>query len=142
MPKFDSLPGLQALGNVSEDTDMTGQILVIDDDEKILRIFNLLIKSFGYSPVLVNDPVKGLEMLRENPPSLILLDLMMSSMNGLQFLDERRKIPGALKVPVVILSAWRLNDEELAPYADSIAEVVVKPVEPARLKEVIARHTG
>jgi len=119
---------------------MVKEILVIDDDEKVLRIFNLLIKSFGYSPVLANDPKDGLEILRNAPPSLVLLDLMMSPMNGLQFLEERRKIPGALKVPVVILSALRLNDEELAPYVDSIADVAVKPVEPAQLKEIIARY--
>ncbi|WP_052379703.1 response regulator [Methanoculleus sp. MH98A] len=120
---------------------MTKEILVVDDDEKILRIFNLLIKSFGYSPILVNDPVKGLEMLRDNPPALILLDLMMSPMSGLEFLEERRKVPGASNVPVVILSALRLNNEEFAPYADSVAEVIVKPVEPAQLKEIIARYT-
>jgi DNA-binding NtrC family response regulator len=38
---------------------MAKEILIIDDDEKILRIFNLLIKSFGYSPVLVDDPRVG-----------------------------------------------------------------------------------
>lgn len=119
---------------------MTQRILVIDDDEKILRIFNLLITSFGYSAILVDDPAKGLEILQNDPPALILLDLMMSPMNGLQFLDERRKIPGALRVPVVILSALRLNDEEFAPYADSVAEVVIKPVEPAQLKEIIERY--
>lgn len=121
---------------------MTKDVLVIDDDEKVLRIFNLLIKSFGYTPILVNNPRLGLEILQNNPPSLVLLDLMMSPMNGLQFLEERKKIPGALKIPVVILSAWRLNEEEFAPYADSVAEIAVKPVEPARLKEIIARYTG
>ncbi len=121
---------------------MTKKVLVIDDDEKNLRILNLLIKSFGYSPVTVNDPRIGLDILESDPPALILLDLMMSPMNGLQFLDERRKLPGALNVPVVILSAWKLNDEELAPYADSIAGVVIKPVEPARLKEIIAQYSG
>jgi CheY-like chemotaxis protein len=121
---------------------MAKEILIIDDDEKILRIFNLLIKSFGYSPVLVDDPRVGLEILQKNPPSLIFLDLMMSPMDGFQFLEERRKIPGALKVPVVILSALKLNDEELAPYADSIAEIAIKPVEPARLKEIIVGYVG
>lgn len=120
---------------------MTKEILVIDDDEKILRIFNLLIKSFGYPPILVNDPAKGLEVLRNDPPALILLDLMMSPMSGLEFLEERRKIPGASNVPVVILSALRLTDEEFAPYANSVAEVAVKPVEPTQLKEIIARYT-
>lgn len=119
---------------------MAKRILVIDDDEKILRIFNLLITSFGYSPILVNDPAEGLKILQNDPPALILLDLMMSPMNGLQFLDERKKIPGALHVPVVILSALRLNDDEFAPYADSVAEVAIKPVEPAQLKEIIARY--
>lgn len=121
---------------------MAKRILIVDDDEKILRIFNLLITSFGYTPVLVSDPAKGLEVLQDDPPALILLDLMMSPMSGLEFLEERKKIPGASDVPVVILSALRLNDEEFAPYANSVSEVAIKPIEPAQLKEIIARHVS
>lgn len=121
---------------------MAKRILIVDDDEKILRIFNLLITSFGYTPVLVSDPAKGLEVLQDDPPALILLDLMMSPMSGLEFLEERKKVSGASDVPVVILSALRLNDEEFAPYANSVSEVAIKPIEPAQLKEIIARHVS
>jgi len=121
---------------------MTRTVMVIDDDDKTLRISELLIRSFGYSPILVNDPRSGLEKIADEPPSLILLDLMMPSMNGLQFLDERRKIPGAMAVPVVIFSAWKLNEEELSLYRNDIAEIALKPVEPARLKRILKQHLG
>jgi CheY-like chemotaxis protein len=121
---------------------MAKKVMIIDDNDKVLRISELLIESFGYSPIPVNDPREGLRILSEDPPSLILLDLMMSPMDGSEFLDERRKIPGALEIPVVVCSAWRLTEEELAPYKDEIAGIVTKPVEPALLRELLKNHLG
>jgi len=121
---------------------MAKKVMIIDDNDKVLRISELLIESFGYSPIPVNDPREGLRILSEDPPSLILLDLMMSPMDGSEFLDERRKIPGALEIPVVVCSAWRLTEEELAPYKDEIAGIVSKPVEPALLRELLKNHLG
>ncbi|MFA5613618.1 MAG: response regulator [Methanoculleus sp.] len=121
---------------------MAKRIMIIDDDDRILRIFELLIKSFGYSPVPINDPGVGLRMLSEDPPALVLLDIVMPSMSGLEFLAERRKIPGALEIPVVICSAWRLTEEELAIYRDEIAGFVTKPIEPAQLREILKGYLG
>ncbi|NQS79263.1 MAG: response regulator [Methanoculleus bourgensis] len=121
---------------------MAKKVMIIDDNDNVLRISELLIESFGYSPIPVNDPREGLRILSEDPPSLILLDLMMSPMDGSGFLDERRKIPGALEIPVVICSAWRLTEEELAPYKDEIVGVVTKPVEPTLLRETLKNHLG
>ena len=66
----------------------------------------------------------------------------MPSMSGLEFLAERRKIPGALEIPVVICSAWRLTEEELAIYRDEIAGFVTKPIEPAQLREILKGYLG
>lgn len=119
---------------------MSKKVMIIDDNEKFLRITGLLIQSFGYTLITLNDPREGLEMISRDPPSLILLDIMMSPMDGSQFLDERRKIPGALDIPVVICSAWRLTEEELAPYRNEIVGVIAKPVEPALLREILKDH--
>ncbi len=121
---------------------MAKKVMLIDDNDKVLRITELLIKSFGYSPLPLNDPREGLRIISKDPPSLILLDLMMSPMDGAQFLDERRKIPGALAIPVVVCSAWRLTEEELAPYKDEIVEVITKPVEPTLLREILKDYLG
>ncbi len=121
---------------------MSKKVMIIDDNEKVLRITGLLIQSFGYVPITLNDPREGLEMISRDPPSLILLDIMMSPMDGSQFLDERRKIPGALDIPVMICSAWRPTEEELAPYRNEIAGVIAKPVEPALLREILKDYLG
>lgn len=121
---------------------MPEKVMIIDDNDRVLRITGLLIRSFGYTPITINDPREGLRLISEDPPSLILLDLMMSPMDGSQFLDERRKIPGALDIPVMICSAWRLTEEELAPYKDEIVGIITKPVEPAQLREILKEHLG
>ena len=121
---------------------MSKKVMIIDDNEKFLRIAGLLIQSFGYTLITLNDPREGLEMISRDPPSLILLDIMMSPMDGSQFLDERRKIPGALDIPVMICSAWRPTEEELAPYRNEIAGVIAKPVEPALLREILKDYLG
>ena len=121
---------------------MTKRVMIIDDDDRVLKIFELFVRSFGYKAIPVSDPNEGLRMLSDNPPSLILLDLMMSPMDGSKFLDERRKIAGALDIPVVICSAWRPTVEELAAYKDEIAGILPKPVESAQLREILEKLIG
>jgi len=141
--RFPAGPQLLTLAGIEEVVPgMPKKVMIIDDNDKVLRITELLIKSFGYSPIAINDPREGLKLISEDPPSLILLDLMMSPMDGSQFLDERRKIPGALEIPVMVCSAWRLTEEELAPYKDEVIGVIAKPVEPALLREILKDHLG
>lgn len=82
-------------------------ILVIDDDLAILDMIAELLSYEGYQVVTHTEGSSALAWAKTNPPSLILLDLMMPEMSGWQVVAALRATPQTRAVPVVLLSARR-----------------------------------
>ena len=69
-----------------------GTILVVEDDPDIVEILRLYLESSGYRFLSAGDGKHGLDVLHESDASLALVDLMMPSMNGFDFIKEAREI--------------------------------------------------
>ncbi|OPX64440.1 response regulator [Methanoregula sp. PtaB.Bin085] len=117
------------------------RIAIIDDDPSIVDVYSNMLTFFGYEPVAYTDPSEALTKipLEEHLPSLILLDLMMTPLTGLQFLEKRRTIGRLKDIPVFIVSAWDVPDEDRRKYAGDFCEIVRKPVFPRDLAEMIRK---
>jgi CheY-like chemotaxis protein len=115
------------------------KIAVIDDDPSIVDVYSSMLVFFGYEPVSFTNPADALVQLplEEKLPSVILLDLMMTPLTGLEFLEERRKIGRLMDIPVLIVSAWDIPDEDRVRYAADFREVIRKPVFPRDLAKKI-----
>jgi CheY-like chemotaxis protein len=85
---------------------MTKTILVVDDEEIVVDITRRKLTQEGYMVIGVGDGEKALQVLREGAVDLIVLDVEMPNMNGYTFMAEREKIPGATKIPVIVLTAY------------------------------------
>ncbi|MDD1658420.1 MAG: response regulator [Methanomicrobiales archaeon] len=117
---------------------MAHEIMVIDDDPGIREVLDLFLKKFGYVPLVFDNAVSALECLATRRPSLILLDLMMEPMNGIQFLEELgKRFAQRERIPVLILSAYGLPDEDRNRHRDWIAGVLKKPILPSDLRREI-----
>ena len=94
-----------------------------------------LLEFHGWPAYAASDGVEGLEALREHRPSLILLDLAMPRMDGVQFRTAQRQLPDRrlANVPVVVVSA--VHDAPRYKAMLHAADVLVKPFEPDRLLE-------
>ncbi|MDO8442658.1 MAG: response regulator [bacterium] len=101
------------------------KILVIDDDPAITEIMSMLLKTHGFDVITANSGSKGIDLVRENNPGVVLLDLMMPDMDGWQVCKVVRKFSN---VPILILSA--INDPcAVASVLDAGADdFLVKPV--------------
>jgi two-component system alkaline phosphatase synthesis response regulator PhoP len=87
---------------------MTNQtILVIDDDAAILDMISQVLLDEGYEVVTASNGRTAIHYAVDYLPRLILLDLMMPEMNGWQVIEELRKYPETLSIPVILLSARR-----------------------------------
>jgi CheY-like chemotaxis protein len=87
-------------------SDRPKHVLVVDDDPDICEAIELILGSRGYRVVTAESGTEALRMLRAGEtPCLILLDLMMPVMNGLQFRDEQVRDPALAAIPVVMISA-------------------------------------
>jgi DNA-binding response OmpR family regulator len=121
---------------------MTPKILVVEDDEPILELMDILIRRLGYEPILIPDGPEALDAARREPPALILLDIMMSPLNGWEFLERLRAEPALAKIPVIIFSASPSVEERMATINDPLLGVLHKPVSLTELKAGIGRYIG
>ncbi len=108
---------------------MTTRILVIDDDVAVTDLLSLLLKSQGFEVAASNNSGDGLNMIRENPPDLVVLDLMMPEVDGWEVC---RAVRAFSQVPIIILSA--LNDPSMiASVLDAGADDYLTKPTPSRV---------
>jgi CheY-like chemotaxis protein len=118
---------------------MKGKIFVIEDDQPILDMMELMIRKLGYEPVLVAHAPESLEMIRQAPPVLIVLDVMMAPMNGWEILEWLRKDKISREIPVILFTAAPSVNEKMAQMKDPHLGMLQKPVSFTQLKAEIER---
>jgi len=116
--------------------------MLIEDDLPILDMMEILLRKIGYEPVLVPDVLDALRQVKEDPPSLILLDIMMTPMNGWEFLEKLRGEYGMRDIPVLLFTAAPAVEEKIAELHDTRLGVLQKPVSIIELKAGIERFLG
>jgi CheY-like chemotaxis protein len=114
-------------------------VLVIDDDRDMRELQRAALDRSGYNVVVAANGREGLMRLEQDAPCVVLLDLTMPVMDGLTFLDERRRRHLAPDVPILCVSAG--GDELLAAAQGKGATACIpKPVDLDDLCEAVARH--
>ncbi len=84
---------------------MKKQILVVDDEIGALTLIGIMLERGGFSVLKAKDAKTALSILDQNTPDLIILDVMMPGMNGIELCKVIRERPDTDHVPVLILSA-------------------------------------
>ena len=122
---------------------MTGanaRILIVDDDETVLRTFAKALSLEGYDVRTAASPLVGLEEAEQNVPDAILLDLRMPFVNGFGFLYRLRALGAHRHTPVAIITGDScIDDPALNELHDLNAEVLFKPI---WLEEVLSVTRG
>jgi two-component system, OmpR family, response regulator MtrA len=112
------------------------KIVVADDDVDVRMLVALKLRHSGYDVVDVGDGAAAVEACRNERPDLVVLDLMMPVMSGLEACRTIKADPGLADVPVVLLTARAQNTDVDAGLAVGADAYVTKPFSP---KELAAR---
>ena len=116
------------------------RILVIDDDENISKVIRLYLEKEGMEVLLAADGKTGLELFSKDNPDLVLLDIMMPEMDGIEVIKNIRRDSA---VPVIMLTAKGDTFDKVLALELGADDYSVKPFEPkeliARIKAVIRR---
>jgi CheY-like chemotaxis protein len=118
---------------------MSDKIMLVEDDQPILELMEILLTRIGYEPLIVPDVLQALEIVKKDPPALILLDVMMEPMDGWEFLETIRGEYGMTDLPVILFTASPAVEERLATMHDKRLGVLQKPVSIADLKAGIGQ---
>ena len=101
-------------------------VLIVEDDPGTRESLRRVIEREGWSSAEAENGRAALEKIEISPPALILLDLMMPEMDGFEFLENLRDRPLAARVPVVVLTAMELTEEDRARLNGDVARVLSK----------------
>ena len=112
-------------------------IMVVDDDANIRSILKYRFEKEGFAVELAANGVEALTEVDLQEPDIIVLDLMMPEMDGLQFLSTLRDNPRTQSIPVIILTALGRNPYGERTRALGAAGLVTKPFSPRRLVEQV-----
>lgn len=116
--------------------------MLIEDDLPILDMMEILLRRIGYEPILVPDVADALRQLKKEKPSLILLDIMMTPINGWEFLEKLRGEYGMRDIPVLLFTASPSVEEKITGLNDPKLGVLQKPVSIIELKTGIEKFLG
>jgi two-component system response regulator MtrA len=112
---------------------MNARILVVDDDVALAEMIGIVLRSEGFEPHFCADGAEAVEAFRTVSPDLVLLDLMLPGMNGIEVCAHIREESG---VPIIMLTAKSDTTDVVKGLESGADDYVVKPFNP---KELVAR---
>ena len=118
-----------------------GAVLLVEDDSDLRQAMAELLQAHGYDCILAHDGLDALEALRRQTPSLLLVDLLMPIMNGVELITRLRGDARWSDLPIVVMTAagGRIIGVDLESLN---VPVLRKPVDLASLAQILARHCG
>lgn len=112
-------------------------ILVIDDEKNYLLVLHTLLSEEGYEVLTTVEPYKALQMIEESPPSLIMTDMKMPGLSGMDILKAvKLKRPD---IPVIILTAFGTIDTAIEAMKAGAFHYILKPFQNDEIKVVVKR---
>ena len=118
-------------------------ILIVEDEKEIRDLLAHYLRREGFSPTVAPDGETGWEKARTEKPELILLDILLPGMDGLELLRKIRTVPATSRIPVVMLTAKGDETDRIVGLELGADDYIPKPFSPrevvARIKAVIRR---
>lgn len=119
------------------------KILLIEDEVLNVKMYSTFLKAEGHQVISADDGEKGLRLVSEFQPDLIVLDIMMPKISGLDLLTRLRQDPKTKNIPVIVLSNLAEPEKAKKALALGAKEFLVKAkVDPRQVIVKIKQHLG
>ena len=115
------------------------KILVVDDEPGIVEIVRVNLEREGYDICEALDGQEGWDQVRSEKPDLVILDVMMPRMNGLELLERIEADPHICGVPVILLTVRARDMDVIQGLEKGAVEYLTKPFDPLNLVRVVRR---
>ena len=129
-----------------EEIEMLGKVLLVDDEQDILVLLKYNLEKENFLVQTASNGREGIEVAKEFKPDIIVLDVMMPEMDGIETCLELRKIPALKNVLITFLTARGEDYSQIAGFDSGADGYITKPIKPrvlvSRLKALLRRKHG
>ena len=122
------------------------KILIVDDEEPITQLFRTVLSLFGYEPIEVFSGPEALGAVAQEIPDLVILDVAMPGMDGLEVCRRLKSVPETRDIPVLMISALALEQDRKLALEAGADGFLFKPFHPenvvAEIERLLKRVAG
>jgi CheY-like chemotaxis protein len=123
------------------EADVAGEpILIVDDNVQNLKLARVILANEGYDVRTAGDAEEALALLRTSRPHVILMDVQLPGMDGLQLTRQLKADPDTRGIRIVALTAYAMKGDEERAFAAGCDGYVSKPIDTERLPYVVRSH--
>lgn len=119
---------------------MGERVLIVDDNPTNLKLVAYLVKAQGYEVETAADADSALASIAANRPRVILMDLQLPGIDGLELTRRLKADPATREIKVIALTAYAMKGDHEKAIAAGCDDYVTKPIDTRALPEIIARH--
>ncbi len=121
---------------------MSKTVLIVEDNELNMKLFNDLLEAKGYNIIQTRNGFEALELAREHHPDLILMDIQLPEVSGLEvtkWIKEEEKISS---IPIIAVTAFAMKGDEERIRQGGCEAYISKPISVATFVKTIQYHIG
>ena len=122
---------------------MNKKVLIVEDDMALFNMYAVELKIKGYDVLNVNDGLQALPKAKDYRPDIVLLDIMLPGMNGLNILTELKADPLTTEIPIIMLTNYGSEDNVKKALESGAADYIMKyKILPSELSDKIDAVLG
>jgi len=115
-------------------------VLIVEDNELNMKLFNDLLEAHGIATVKTHNGLEVLDLARDNNPDLILMDIQLPEVSGLDVIKWLKDDEGLKSVPVIAVTAFAMKGDEEKIRECGCEDYISKPISVTRFLEVVQKY--
>lgn len=121
---------------------MAKKVLIVEDNELNMKLFNDLLEAHGYVTLKTKDGIQALSIARESLPDLILMDIQLPEVSGLEVTKWLKEDDATRSIPVIAVTAFAMKGDEDRIRQGGCEDYIAKPITVSRFLETVQKYLG
>lgn len=117
-------------------------VLIVEDNELNMKLFHDLLEAHGYDTLATDDGLTALDLVRRHRPDLVLMDIQLPEVSGLEVTRWLKDDPELSSIPVVAVTAFAMKGDEEKIRGGGCDDYIAKPISVQRFIGVVRRYLG
>lgn len=121
---------------------MNKRVLIVEDNELNMKLFHDLLEANGIASIQIREGKRAVEMAYEHMPDLIIMDIQLPEISGLEITKRLKENQELAHIPVIAVTAFAMKGDEQKIREGGCEDYVSKPISVSRFIEVVRKHLG
>lgn len=118
------------------------KVLIVEDEPRNMKLATMILKPFGYEIISATDGEEAVRVALEEKPDIILMDMQLPKISGLEATIQIRKNPGFGDIPIIALTAYAMKGDEDKYIEAGCTAYMSKPINTRELPAMVSRLLG